>query len=150
MNTVFDINQIMKLIPHRYPFVLIDRVTEIVANERVCTYKNVTINEQFFQGHFPSMPVMPGVLIIEAMAQSSIVLVAHTLGYHNNEKVYLFTGIDKARFRRPVVPGDKLEIVCDNLRHKLHVWKMDTKAYVDGKLVAEASLTAVATDAASN
>lgn len=148
MSNIFNINDIMKLLPHRYPFLLIDRVTEIIANTKVCAYKNVTFNETFFQGHFPSSPVMPGVLIIEAMAQSGIILVAHSHGYSNDgeKKVYLFTGIEKAKFRNQVIPGDKLEIVCDNIRQKLQLWKMDSKAYVDGKLVAEATLTAAATD----
>ncbi len=143
------INEIMKLLPHRYPFLLIDRVTEIVPNEKVSAYKNVTFNEQFFQGHFPAAPVMPGVLIIEAMAQTGIVLVVHSLGIdtEKEKKVYLFTGIEKAKFRRPVVPGDKLVIECSNLQKKMQLWKMDAKAYVDGQLVAEATLTATSANA---
>lgn len=143
------INDIMKLLPHRYPFLLIDRVTEIVPNEKVSAYKNITFNEQFFQGHFPAAPVMPGVLIIEAMAQTGIVLVAHSLGIdaEKEKKVYLFTGIEKAKFRRPVVPGDKLVIECSNLQKKMQLWKMDAKAYVEGQLVAEATLTATSANA---
>ncbi len=138
------IQEIMKLLPHRYPFLLIDRVTEIIPGEKIVAYKNVTFNEHFFQGHFPSTPVMPGVLIIEAMAQTGIILVANSFNM-NTEKdniVYLFTGIEKAKFRRPVVPGDKLVLECSNLQHKMQLWKMDAKAYVDGQLVAQATLTA--------
>ena len=134
----------MKLLPHRYPFLLIDRVTELIPGEKITAYKNVTFNEHFFQGHFPSAPVMPGVLIIEAMAQTGIILVANSFNL-NTEKdniVYLFTGIEKAKFRRPVVPGDRLVLECSNLQHKMQLWKMDAKAYVDGQLVAQATLTA--------
>lgn len=137
------INDIMKLLPHRYPFLLIDRVTEFIPREKIVAYKNLTFNESFFQGHFPSAPVMPGVLIIEAMAQTGIILVVGTLSDADREnRVYLFTGIEKAKFRRPVVPGDKLVLECSNLQHKMQLWKMDAKAYVDGQLVAQATLTA--------
>ena len=133
----------MKLLPHRYPFLLIDRVTEFIPREKIVAYKNLTFNESFFQGHFPSAPVMPGVLIIEAMAQTGIILVVGTLSDADREnRVYLFTGIEKAKFRRPVVPGDKLVLECSNLQHKMQLWKMDAKAYVDGQLVAQATLTA--------
>lgn len=138
------IQEIMKLLPHRYPFLLIDRVTELIPGEKITAYKNVTFNEHFFQGHFPSAAVMPGVLIIEAMAQTGIILVANSFNL-NTEKdniVYLFTGIEKAKFRRPVVPGDRLVLECSNLQHKMQLWKMDAKAYVDGQLVAQATLTA--------
>lgn len=149
MTQEIKINEIMQLLPHRYPFLLVDRVTELVPNEKVTAYKNVTMNEQFFQGHFPSAPVMPGVLIIEAMAQTGIILVAHSLGIDASKEdmIYLFTGIEKTRFRRPVVPGDKLVLECTNLQRKLQLWKMDAKAYVDGQLVAEAKLTAAANKA---
>lgn len=145
-DTIFKplkINDIMKLLPHRYPFLLIDRVTEFIPREKIVAYKNLTFNENFFQGHFPSAPVMPGVLIIEAMAQTGIILVAGTLSEAEREnRVYLFTGIEKAKFRRPVIPGDKLVLECSNLQHKMQLWKMDAKAYVDGQLVAQATLTA--------
>ncbi len=145
-DTIFKplkINDIMKLLPHRYPFLLIDRVTEFIPREKIVAYKNLTFNENFFQGHFPSAPVMPGVLIIEAMAQTGIILVAGTLSDAEREnRVYLFTGIEKAKFRRPVIPGDKLVLECSNLQHKMQLWKMDAKAYVDGQLVAQATLTA--------
>lgn len=147
--TPLKINDIMKLLPHRYPFLLIDRVTEIIPHEKIVAYKNLTFNENFFQGHFPGTPVMPGVLIIEAMAQTGIILVAGTLSDADREnKVYLFTGIEKAKFRRPVVPGDKLVLECSNLQHKMQLWKMDAKAYVDGQLVAQATLTASSANAA--
>lgn len=149
--TELKINDIMKLLPHRYPFLLIDRVTDLVPNEKVVAYKNVTFNENFFQGHFPATPVMPGVLIIEAMAQTGIVLVVQSIGFDTEKEnmVYLFTGIEKAKFRRPVVPGDKLVIECSNLQKKMQLWKMDAKAYVDGQLVAQATLTAAAAKADS-
>lgn len=147
--TPLKINDIMKLLPHRYPFLLIDRVTEIIPHEKIVAYKNLTFNENFFQGHFPGTPVMPGVLIIEAMAQTGIILVAGTLSDADREnKVYLFTGIEKAKFRRPVVPGDRLVLECSNLQHKMQLWKMDAKAYVDGQLVAQATLTASSANAA--
>lgn len=147
--TPLKINDIMKLLPHRYPFLLIDRVTEIIPHEKIVAYKNLTFNENFFQGHFPGTPVMPGVLIIEAMAQTGIILVAGELTDADREnRVYLFTGIEKAKFRRPVVPGDKLVLECSNLQHKMQLWKMDAKAYVDGQLVAQATLTASSAKAA--
>lgn len=138
------IQEIMKLLPHRYPFLLIDRVTDLIPGEKIVAYKNITFNEHFFQGHFPSAPVMPGVLIIEAMAQTGIILVANSFNMDakRDNIVYLFTGIEKAKFRRPVVPGDRLVLECSNLQHKMQLWKMDAKAYVDGQLVAQATLTA--------
>ena len=139
-----DIKQILKILPHRYPFVLIDRVLELQPASRILAYKNVTYNEPFFQGHFPDNPVMPGVLIIEAMGQTGIILVVGSLEdpsvLANN--LFLFTGIERARFRAPVRPGDRLELECYNLKHKMQLWKMDAKAYVDGKVVAEAAFTA--------
>ncbi len=146
--TGFNIQKIVEILPHRYPFLLVDRVEEIVPMDYIKAYKNVTMNEAFFQGHFPGQPVMPGVLIIEAMAQAGIILVAKSLGEASDldNKLYVFSGIDKVRFRRQVVPGDKLEIICSNPRRKLALWKMEAKAYVDGQLVAEADLTAAATD----
>ncbi len=151
MEKELKIAEIMKLLPHRYPFLLVDRVTELIPNEIIKAYKNVTFNENFFQGHFPSAPVMPGVLIIEAMAQAGIILVANSLdtATENKDTVYLFTGIEKARFRRPVVPGDKLEIECSNLHKKMQLWKMDAKAFVNGQLAAQATLTASSTNAAN-
>ncbi len=142
-----SMRDILKLLPHRYPFLLVDRVTELVPNDYVKGYKNLTMDESFFQGHFPDAPVMPGVLIIEAMAQVGVLLVVKSVPEleNNSNQLYMFTGIEKARFRKPVFPGDRLDIVCDNLRHKMALWKMDAKAYVDGKLVAEGILTATGT-----
>ena len=141
----FDIQQILKILPHRYPFLLVDRVTEMVPGESVKAYKNLTFNEPFFQGHFPGVPVMPGVLIIEALAQAGVLLmVESTPQFKDNPdgQVYLFAGIEKARFRAPVRPGDRLELECTGLAHKMNIWKMNAKAYVDGKLACEAVLTA--------
>ena len=141
----FDIQQILKILPHRYPFLLVDRVTEMVPGERVKAYKNLTFNEPFFQGHFPDVPVMPGVLIIEALAQAGVLLVVEsTPEFKDNpdDQVYLFAGIEKARFRAPVRPGDQLVLECVSISHKMNIWKMDAKAYVDGKLACEAILTA--------
>lgn len=142
------IKSILEYLPHRYPFLLVDRVVEVKRGESIKAYKNLTFNEPFFQGHFPGTPVMPGVLIVEAMAQAGVLLVAHSLpeGENLNDKLCLFTGIEKARFRRPVVPGDRLDIECFNIHHKLRLWKMDARTYVDGKLAAEACLTASAMD----
>ncbi len=144
-----DILNIMELIPHRYPFLLIDRIIDFVPGEYIKAYKNVTINESFFQGHFPNQPVMPGVLMLEAMAQTSIVLAMKTLEHQNKDaskKLFVFTGIDKVRFRKQVIPGDKLEIVCNNPKNKLSMWKMHAECYVDGHLVTEADLTAAEID----
>lgn len=139
-----NIGRILELLPHRYPFLLVDRVVEVCPMSSIKAYKNITFNEPFFQGHFPGTPVMPGVLIIEALAQTGIVLVAHSLskGETLDDKLCLFTGIEKARFRRPVIPGDRLDMDCTNLQHKFQIWKMDARAYVNGKLAAEATLTA--------
>lgn len=138
----FDIRKILELLPHRYPFLLVDRVVDYVPNESIKAYKNVTMNEPFFQGHFPDMPVMPGVLILEAMAQAGGLLVIKSTDTTIEDKLFLFTGMEKVRFRKPVYPGDKLEITCTLIRHKLKLWKMEGKAYVDGKLAAEAEMTA--------
>lgn len=137
---VYDIVQIMKLLPHRYPFLLVDRITELEPGKRIVGLKNVTINEQFFQGHFPGMPVMPGVLIIESMAQVGGVLIFRELPEQNNKLIY-FTGIENARFRRPVVPGDQLRIEVDVLNRRNNFGKMRGRASVEGKLAAEAVVT---------
>ncbi|MGE4344975.1 MAG: 3-hydroxyacyl-ACP dehydratase FabZ [Geoalkalibacter sp.] len=136
-----DINEIMKRLPHRYPFLLVDRIEELVKGERVVGVKNVTINEPFFQGHFPGHPVMPGVLIIEAMAQVGGVfaIISDEIG---SDKVTYFTGIDKARFRKPVRPGDVLRMYLELLNCKRGLYCFKGKAYVDDKLVAEADLKA--------
>jgi len=138
-----DTLRIMELIPHRPPFLMIDKVVDVVAGERAIGVKNVTINEGFFQGHFPARPVMPGVLIIEAMAQTAAVLVVHTLGPMAQGKLVYFMSVDNARFRRPVVPGDTLKVHVASLRHRGNVWKFEAQAKVDGKLCAEATYAAM-------
>ena len=136
-----DINEIMKVLPHRYPFLLIDRVTSFEPNQSLVATKNVTINEPFFQGHFPGHPVMPGVLIIEAMAQTAALLAFKSLGTTKPEDHFVyFVGIDKARFKKPVVPGDQLVIKAEIVRNLKGIWKFSAKAEVDGKLASEAVL----------
>jgi len=137
-----DIRQILDLLPHRYPFLLVDRVLDYTPLESIDAYKNVTMNEPFFQGHFPGIPVMPGVLIMEALAQAGGLLVLKSTDMPLENKLFLFTGMEKVRFRKPVYPGDRLELKCRLLRHKLKLWKMEGKAYVDGVLAAEAEMTA--------
>jgi 3-hydroxyacyl-[acyl-carrier-protein] dehydratase len=138
-----DTLRIMELIPHRPPFLMIDKVVDVVAGERAIGVKNVTINDGFFQGHFPARPVMPGVLIIEAMAQTAAVLVVHTLGPMAQGRLVYFMSVDNARFRRPVVPGDTLKVHVTSLRHRGNVWKFEGQAKVDGKLCAEATYAAM-------
>ena len=138
-----DIQRIMELIPHRHPFLMIDRVIDVVANERATGIKNVSINEHYFQGHFPSRPVMPGVLIIEAMAQTAAVLVVHTLGPQAEGKLVYFMSVDNARFRRPVFPGDVLHVHVVKQRHRANVWKFEGRAEVRGQLMAEAVFAAM-------
>jgi len=138
-----DINEIMQHVPHRYPFLLVDRVLECEAGQRIKAVKNVTINEPFFQGHFPGYPVMPGVLIIEALAQVSAILAYITRGERPNAKSLLFfAGIDQARFKRPVFPGDQLVLESVELNVVRSVFKFAAKASVGGELVAEAQLMA--------
>jgi 3-hydroxyacyl-[acyl-carrier-protein] dehydratase len=141
--TEIDTLRIMELIPHRPPFLMIDKLVDVVAGERAIGIKNVTINDGFFQGHFPARPVMPGVLIIEAMAQTAAVLVVHTLGPAAQGKLVYFMSVDNARFRRPVVPGDTLKVHVASLRHRGNVWKFEAQAKVDGKLCAEATYAAM-------
>ena len=143
---VIDIARIMHLIPHRYPFLLIDKVVDVVLGERAVGVKNVTINENFFQGHFPTHPVMPGVLIIESMAQTAAVFVVETLGPAAHGKVVYFMSIDSAKFRRPVVPGDQLRIHVVKEHARRNVWKVNAVARVDGVAVAEATYTAMIVD----
>jgi 3-hydroxyacyl-[acyl-carrier-protein] dehydratase len=141
-----DIGRILELIPHRYPFLMIDRVRAFEFDKRAIGIKNVSVNEPYFDGHFPNRPVMPGVLIIEAMAQTAGVLVVATLGEDAEGKLVYFMTIDSARFRKPVVPGDQLEVVVDKLRNRGLVWKFSGKAYVEGGLVAEAIFSAMIVD----
>ncbi len=142
-----DINDIMARIPHRYPFLLIDKVIDIVDGESGIGIKNVTINEPFFQGHFPQRPVMPGVLIIEAMAQTAGVLVVNSMKDPTANKIVYFMTIDNARFRRPVHPGDRLEIHVKKQRNRGPVWKFAGEAKVDGLVVAEAVYSAMVVEA---
>jgi len=141
-----DIARIMQAIPHRYPFLMIDRVIEVVPNVSAIGIKNVSANESFFQGHFPHHPVMPGVLIIESMAQTAAVLVVETLGPEAAGKVVYFMSIEGAKFRRPVVPGDRLHIHCTKDRNRGNVWKFHAVARVDGISVAEATYAAMIMD----
>jgi 3-hydroxyacyl-[acyl-carrier-protein] dehydratase len=140
------IERIMRMIPHRYPFLLIDKVVDIRADTQAVGVKNVTINEPFFSGHFPQRPVMPGVLIIESMAQTAAVLVVQTLGARAEGKLVYFMSIDNARFRKPVVPGDRLRVHVTKQRNRGSVWKFTGEAYVDEKLVAEATFAAMLLD----
>jgi len=140
-----DINGIMNSIPHRYPFLLVDRVLEMEPAKRVVAIKNVTFNEPFFQGHFPGAPVMPGVLIIEAMAQAGAILILHEMQDRASKLVY-FTGIDKVRFRRAVVPGDQLTITLEVIRLRARACKMHGRAEVDGQLAAEAEILSALVD----
>jgi len=141
-----DIMQIMEMIPHRYPFLLVDRVTDVMVGESAVGIKNVTINEHFFQGHFPRQPVMPGVLIVESMAQTAAVLVVKTLEEEAAGKLVYFMTIDEARFRKPVVPGDTLKVHVSKLRSRGNVWKFAGEVRVDGTLVAEARFAAMIMD----
>ncbi len=134
--------EIQGFLPHRYPFLLVDRVKELEPGVRVTAIKNVTVNEPFFQGHFPGRPVMPGVLIIEAMAQAGGVLVFKS-GWPSRKPVVYMTGIDEAKFRKPVVPGDQLRFEIEVLKKRPPFWKMQGKAYVDNEMVCEAVVTAM-------
>ena len=146
MEAVMNIKDIMKILPHRYPFLMIDRVVDYSITEEHKTLraiKNITFNEPFFQGHFPSYPVMPGVLILEALAQAGGIMVIKSLPPADTVgKIFLFTGMEKVRFRRPVFPGDQLHLHVTYERHKMMMWKTSGKAMVDGKVVAEGILTA--------
>jgi 3-hydroxyacyl-[acyl-carrier-protein] dehydratase len=136
-----DINNILQHLPHRYPFLLIDRITEFKAGESLVGYKNVTYNEPFFQGHFPERPVMPGVLLLEAMAQATGLLAFKTVERGaRRESLYFLVGIDKARFKQPVEPGDQVVLRADLLRSKRGIWVFDCKASVDGNVVASAEI----------
>ena len=138
-----DLALIQRIIPHRYPFLLIDKVREIVAGESCVGIKNVTNNEPHFQGHFPDMPIMPGVMIIEAMAQTSGILVGVTLGLIDKQAKVFFMGVDAVKFRRKVVPGDVLELHVRALRGGGRVWKFEGRAMVEGELATEATFTAM-------
>ena len=141
-----DIERIMTMIPHRYPFLLVDRVQDMIPNQSAVGIKNVTFNEHYFHGHFPSSPVMPGVLIIESMAQTSALLVVQSLGAEAEGKLVYFMSIDGARFRKPVVPGDQMRIHVKKTRRHAKVWKFFCQVMVDEALVAEASIAAMILD----
>jgi 3-hydroxyacyl-[acyl-carrier-protein] dehydratase len=141
-----DIQRILEMIPHRYPFLLIDRVVDVVSGESAVGIKNVSINEIYFQGHFPQHPVMPGVLMIEAMAQTAAVLVVHTLGRESEGKLVYFMSVDNARFRNPVFPGDQLHVKVVRKQNRGSVWKFDGSATVGDKLMAEATFAAMIRD----
>ena len=143
---ILDINRIMKMIPHRYPILLVDRILEFVPGESAVGLKNVTMNEPHFQGHFPTFPVMPGVLIVEAMAQTSAILVVQTLGAEAEGKLVYFMSIDSAKFRKPVTPGDSLHIHVTKIQNRKTVWKFKGEAMVNGVLCAEAEFSAMIVD----
>jgi len=140
-----DIAAIRETLPHRYPFLLVDRITEMEESRRIVGIKNVTVNEPFFQGHFPDRPIMPGVLILEAMAQTGGVLAFKSSTATSRPVVYL-TGVEGAKFRKPVVPGDQLRFEIDVLKKRPPFWKMQGRAYVGSELVCEAELTAMVTE----
>ncbi len=138
---VMDVKEIREYLPHRYPFLLVDRVTELNLGGSIVAYKNVTVNEPFFNGHFPDHPVMPGVLVIEAMAQAAGILGFKTMDKTPQDgSIYYFVGSDKLRFKRPVVPGDKLQLDAAIVSEKRGIWKFDCRASVDGQLVASATI----------
>jgi 3-hydroxyacyl-[acyl-carrier-protein] dehydratase len=136
----FDIQEIMGFLPHRYPFLLIDRIVEFEPTKRLVAIKNVTINEPYFQGHFPGHPIMPGVLVVEAMAQAGGIIMCHELP-DRDQRLVVFTGIERAKFRRPVVPGDQLRIEVDVLSFRTRAGRIAGRATVEGKLACEAILT---------
>ncbi|WP_026988945.1 3-hydroxyacyl-ACP dehydratase FabZ [Fodinicurvata sediminis] len=139
----FDVMEVMRMIPHRYPMLLVDRILELERDKDALGLKNVTINEGFFQGHFPRQPVMPGVLIIEAMAQTAAVLVVETLEGAAAGKLVYFMSVEQARFRRPVVPGDQLHIHVSKVRNRGPVWKFEGVVRVDDQIAAEAGFSAM-------
>jgi 3-hydroxyacyl-[acyl-carrier-protein] dehydratase len=136
----FDIQEILGLLPHRYPFLLIDRVVEFERGKRLVAIKNVTMNEPYFQGHFPDYPIMPGVLVIEAMAQAGAIIMMNEIP-DRHKKLAVFTGIERAKFRRPVTPGDQLRIEVDVLAFKSRLGRMQANAFVEGKLACQSILT---------
>ncbi len=147
---IMDVMEIQKIIPHRYPFLLLDRVTDLVKNETLTGYKNVTIGDNIFQGHFPGHPIYPGVMILEGMAQAGGILAFKSMDDMTEEeaanKVVYFMSIDKAKFRAPVKPGDRLEYRISVIKHKGSIWMLDGKAYVDDTLVSQAELKAMIVD----
>ncbi len=147
---IMNVEEIQKIIPHRYPFLLLDRVTTVVENELLIGYKNVTIGDQIFQGHFPGHPIYPGVMILEGMAQAGGILAFKSMTDLSEEevanKVVYFMSIDKAKFRNPVTPGDRLEYRINVIKHRGNIWVLQGEAYVDDTLVSEAELKAMIVD----
>ncbi len=139
---MMDIQEIQRLLPHRYPFLLVDRVMEITVGQKLVAYKNVSFNEPFFAGHFPGHPVMPGVLILEALAQAAALLAYKSANFDAARQVVYLMSIDGAKFRKPVVPGDRLVLTCEVLRNKGDIWKQRGTATVDGAVVAEGEFLA--------
>lgn len=141
---MIDIREIMNILPHAYPFLLVDRIVELEPGKRIVGIKNVTFNEPFFPGHFPGRPIMPGVLIVEAMAQTAGLLAFKSMPEEENKKKpVFFLGMDNVRFRKPVIPGDQLRLELEVTRQRQSIWGFKGKAFVDGKLVAEAELLAM-------
>ncbi len=140
---MIEIKEIMSVLPHAYPFLLVDRIIEVDPGKRIVGIKNVTYNEPFFPGHFPSQPIMPGVLIIEAMAQTAGILVFKSLPKEQYKTPVYFLGVDNVRFRKPVIPGDQLRLELEITKHRQSIWGFKGKALVDGKLVAEGELLAM-------
>ncbi|MYF87543.1 MAG: 3-hydroxyacyl-ACP dehydratase FabZ [Rhodospirillaceae bacterium] len=147
--STLDIQRILEVLPHRYPFLMVDRMEDVVRGESAVGIKNVSVNEPYFQGHFPGSPVMPGVLVIEAMAQTAGILVIETLGPEMEGKLVYFMSIENARFRKPVRPGDRMRIQVVKRHARKLVWKFDGVCRVDGEVVAEASYTAMIVDKVS-
>jgi 3-hydroxyacyl-[acyl-carrier-protein] dehydratase len=143
---MMDIQEIQQLLPHRYPFLLVDRVVEIVPGQKLVAYKNVTMNEDFFNGHFPGHPVMPGVLVLEALAQATAILAYKSEAIDPKKSVTYLMGVDGAKFRKPVVPGDRLQLNIEVIRHKGAIWKTKGTATVDGAKVAEGEFLATVVD----
>ena len=140
---MIEIKEIMSILPHAYPFLLVDRIVEVEPGKRIVGIKNVTYNEPFFPGHFPGHPIMPGVLIVEAMAQTAGMLVFKSTGEESHKKPVFFLGMDNVKFRKPVIPGDQLRLEIEITKHRQTIWGFKGKALVDGKLVAEAELLAM-------
>lgn len=148
MKTTLDIDRILQILPHRFPFVMVDRVTDVVAHEYIRGHKAVSINEPWFQGHFPMRPIMPGVMILESLAQIGGILAYASEPFDASSSLMYFLGIDKAKFRRPVVPGDRLDLEVRVMQHRSNTWKLKGEASVDGALCAQGELLASVVDRA--
>jgi 3-hydroxyacyl-[acyl-carrier-protein] dehydratase len=144
-----NVEEIQRLLPHRFPFLMVDRVIEVVPDRVLKAYKNVSANEQFFEGHFPGHPVMPGVLMVEALAQAAAIFAFQSMGVSQQQQVVYLMGLDEVRFRRPVVPGDRLDLEVTPLKRKGKIWKMRGEARVDGQLACEAELLATLVERAA-